>query len=209
MYTRYALYFTPPPGPFAQAGEAWLTQDIAKRPRRYGFHATLKAPFRLAEGATEDALRAAVAGFCAQTPPVMIDGLEVTQTGRFLSLTPVGETDALDLFAAQVVAHFDPFRAPLTGAETTRRRGKGLPEAAEARLQRWGYPHVMEAFAFHMTLTGPQPKDDRAEIAEAARRWFAPSLPCPFPLDAVTLCGEDSAGRFQALTRIQLSGPAH
>ena len=205
MYTRYALYFTPPPGPFAQAGEAWLTQDVAKRPRRYGFHATLKAPFRLAEEVTEDALRAAVAGFCAQTPPVMIDGLEVTQTGRFLVLTPVGETDALDLFAAQVVAHFDPFRAPLTEAETTRRRGTGLPAGAEARLQRWGYPHVMEAFAFHMTLTGPLPRTGFDQIAHEARAYFAPSLPCPLTLDALTLCGEDSAGQFHALTRIPLS----
>jgi hypothetical protein len=205
MYARYALYFTPPPGPFAQAGAAWFEKDIAKRPRRYGFHATLKAPFRLAQGATREALRAAVEGFCAQTPPVLIDGLEVTQSGRLLALTPLGETDALEVFAAQVVARLDPFRAPLSDAETTRRRGKGLPEAAEARLQRWGYPHVMEAFAFHMTLTGPLPRAGFDQIANDARAHFAPCLPCPLTLDALTLCGEDGAGQFHALARVPLS----
>jgi hypothetical protein len=205
MYARYALYFTPPPGPFAQAGAGWFAKDIAERPRRYGFHATLKAPFRLSEGMTEDGLRVAVEDFCARASPVLLGGLEVSQIGRILGLTPLGETAALTEFAAQVVESFDPFRAPLTDAELARRRGKGLPKDAETRLQRWGYPHVMEAFRFHMTLTGPLPRAEFDQTANEARAHFVPSLCCPITLDALTLCGEDSAGRFHALARFPLS----
>ena len=72
MY-RYALYYAPPPGTaLAAFGARWLGRDpdgaeapaspelarvtpgewrrAVALPRRYGFHATLKAPFSLAEG---------------------------------------------------------------------------------------------------------------------------------------------------------------
>ncbi|MFN3614080.1 MAG: phosphonate metabolism protein, partial [Rubrimonas sp.] len=70
-YARYAIYYAPEPGSaLARAGAAWLGADPAgappppiepaglPRPRaelvsraaRYGLHATLKAPFRLAPG---------------------------------------------------------------------------------------------------------------------------------------------------------------
>ena len=205
MSRRYALYYTPPPGPFAEAGAAWLTRDEAARPRRYGFHATLNAPFHLADGRSESDLHAALQAFGAQTPRAQIAGLEVTRLGRILALTPSGTATPLTALAANIVETFAPFRAPLSAAEMARRRGRGLSPDAEARLQRWGYPHVMDGFRFHMTLTGPLPKDSLARVTEQARVRFVPCLPRPFTVDAVTLCREDSAGTFEALSRIPLA----
>jgi hypothetical protein len=51
---RYALYFAPAPGSaWARFGADWFARPDPRResPRRYGFHATLKAPFRLRSGA--------------------------------------------------------------------------------------------------------------------------------------------------------------
>lgn len=205
MFTRYALYFTPPPGPFAEAGAAWLAQDIAARPRRYGFHATLKAPFRLAAGTTEADLRDALHRFCAATAPVEIPALTVAAMGRALALMPASQSKSLETLAAQIVETFDPFRAPLTQAELTKRRRHTLSPAAEARLFRWGYPHVMEAFRFHMTLTGPLPAETRAQTTDAARAWFTPCLPQPMPIDALTLSAEDAGGQFHTLARVPFS----
>ncbi|HTZ38232.1 MAG TPA: DUF1045 domain-containing protein [Stellaceae bacterium] len=89
---RYAVYFVPEPGaPLARFGAAWLGYDIAggkaaarpalagvpaerleaitAEPRRYGFHATLKPPFSLAEGTSAAALDAAVAALAARIAP--------------------------------------------------------------------------------------------------------------------------------------------
>src|SRR6056297_1726408 len=66
-YSRFAIYYLPPAGPLAEFGARWLGWDvengralrqpdlpglegITKAPRKYGFHGTLKPPFRLAQG---------------------------------------------------------------------------------------------------------------------------------------------------------------
>ena len=72
---RYAVYYAPRAGAFADAAAAWLGWDagdgrgratarcagalairpaITAEPRRYGFHGTMKPPFRLAEGIASD-----------------------------------------------------------------------------------------------------------------------------------------------------------
>ena len=53
---RYAIYYTPPPETaLARFGAAWFARDAPglDAPRRYGFHGTLKVPFRLAAGTDE------------------------------------------------------------------------------------------------------------------------------------------------------------
>ncbi|TGU42122.1 DUF1045 domain-containing protein, partial [Mesorhizobium sp. M00.F.Ca.ET.186.01.1.1] len=85
--------------------------------RRYGFHATLKAPFRLAENETEATLRAALDSFAEAAQPVTIPRLVVGQIDGFFALVPEAPMPALNRFAGDVVLAFDRFRAPLTEAE--------------------------------------------------------------------------------------------
>lgn len=223
---RYALYYTPPPGPLADFGAVWLGWDpvsgmapapvtvpglpapreaLTDRPRKYGFHATLKAPFHLAPGQTEAALHDALAAFCAATPPARCAGLRVAPLGRFLALVPDGDAGALSDLAASVVTELDPFRAPLTDADRARRGAESMAPDLRSLFERWGYPYVMQAFRFHMTLTGLMARD-AVPVAEAAlRAHIDPLLPRPFVLDAVTLCVEGSDGRFRCVTRIPLA----
>ncbi len=218
-FVRYALYFTPPPGPLAEFGAAWLGWDpltgtacphpalnlplteITATPRKYGLHATMKPPFRLAPGQTEEALAEALAAFGAGEARVTLDTLEIARLGRVLALSPVGDETALNALAAATVRAFDPFRAPPTEAEMARRRAAGLSPAHEANLRAWGYPYVMDAFRFHITLTGDLPSATLDAVADALAPTLAPLLPRPFVIDALSLMGEDGDGRFHLIHR--------
>lgn len=227
MFNRYAVYYAPPPGTFADLGAAWLGWDVHAgktvphpeiagidiekvtwAPRKYGLHGTMKAPFFLATDRTEDDLHRALADFCAHQQGFTLDGLELSQIGRFLALTPVGNVASLNKLAADVVRELDPFRAPMKEAEFTRKNTPNLSEQQRAYLTDWGYPHVMEFFRFHITLTGPLEAKSSADIRAAVMKYFGDSIPVPFHVDSLSLCGEDSDGRFQQIARFALGKAA-
>ena len=226
-YRRYAIYYTPP-GPLARFGAEWLGWDIAKgrspaqrpdvpglpaaidtlteTPRRYGFHATIKPPFRLAPSQSEVALTDALSLFCATRSPACTAGLELARLGRFLALVPQGDTAGLNTLAADVVRGFDGFRAEPTAAEIARHNSPSLSAEQIENLHRWGYPHVMDSFRWHMTLTGKHPRAEAATTLAALAPVLAPLLPRPFTLDALSLVGEDASHRFHLIHRIPLTG---
>ncbi|MEJ6389740.1 DUF1045 domain-containing protein [Gymnodinialimonas sp. 2307UL20-7] len=222
-YARYAL-FVVPSSAFYAAGAAWLGWDsvsgetvahpsvpgvpvsvdaLTEKPRKYGLHGTIKAPFALAPGQTEAALRAACRSFCADQPPVRLPGLKITRLNRFVAAVPTAPSSELGTLAAAAVEALDPFRAPLTEAEIARRRASRLTAAQDALLLRWGYPYVMDAFRFHLTLTGPHPQAEALQNALTAH--LAPTLPSPFDITDLALMGEDGAGRFHLLNRFTLA----
>ncbi len=205
MAARFAVYYAAPAGSDLEAfGRRWLGSDPALRPavagiassrvealvsvpRRYGFHATLKAPFRLAEGFTPDDLRHALAAFAGSRTPVLAPPLTPATIGRFVALVPADPAPELDRLAADCVAGFDRFRAPPTAEERARRCRQGLSPRQAALLDRWGYPYVFEEFRFHLTLTDAIPDDrERAEVVEALRRIVAPL--CRRPLAVRDVC---------------------
>lgn len=226
-YRRYAIYHAPPPGPLARFGAAWLGWDatrgvpvdhpevnalprsiaeITETPRRYGFHATVKPPFRLADGAAPEALHEAAKAIARGLRPVVLDGLALTRLGSFLALTPGNGQDAIAARAASVVEALDAFRAPPTAEDLARRRAAGLTERQEALLERWGYPYVMEEFRFHMTLTGSLPPAEAEQVKAALVPHLDPRLPRPYRVDSLSLFGEGADGRFRELHRYALAG---
>ena len=218
-YKRYAIYYAPRPGDFATRANLWLSDaaphlpglprppaDLTTAPRRYGFHGTIKAPFRLADGTTGQHLRDALAALSARLAPVRMAGLRLERVKGFLALLPEGdETDLLAL-GAEVVSRLDPLRAPLTEAEIARRRPDRLTARQRDLLARWGYPHVMEEFRFHLTLTDDLPPEVAQATATVLGPWFADVLPRPFDIADLCLFGEDAAGRFHLLHRYPLTG---
>lgn len=228
-FQRYAIYALPPPGPLAAFGARWLGWDIAAgravpqhappglpapvagitgTPRRYGLHATIKPPFRLSAGSTPGDLTAALDRLCARYAPVTLGMLRLVPLGRFLALVPSGTADRIDALAAATVAGLDPFRAPASGDEVARRRQSGLTEAQARNLATWGYPHVMDCFRFHITLTGKLPKPLIEPVRNVLDAALAPLLPAPFVVGGLTLAGEDRDGFFHALHHSPLTGPA-
>jgi putative phosphonate metabolism protein len=221
---RYAVYFAPREGAFAQRTAEWLGRNpetgqalsqpvlagigdpdaITVDPRRYGFHGTIRAPFRPAPGVTETMIRDRVAGLAARLAPVTCKGLRLEVLHGFLALTPLGCEAALLDLAAAVVEATDDLRAPLTDTEIARRRPDQLSARQRALLDRWGYPFVMEEFRFHLTLTDRLPEP--GPILEALDAHFTPVLPSPFAIEDLCLFGDDSAGSFRLLHRYALTG---
>lgn len=214
---RYAIYYAPPVGAFATAAAAWLGWDVARGcavdqpdpsladvtadPRKYGFHATIKAPFRLQDGVSFDDLKAALNTAATQLSPVTLTGLSMVHLDGFLALIPADPSEALQNMAAQIVRDLDPCRAPLNAAELARRRPDTLTPRQRELLDSYGYPYVMEQFQFHMTLTG---RTDDPAIQRAAEVHFDGLIPVPLQIDDLCLMGEDEQGRFHLLYRAPL-----
>jgi hypothetical protein len=221
--TRYALYFAPAAHhPLWTAGCRWLGRDPESgasgaggahrgEPRRYGFHATLKPPFALREGATRSQLLAALAHFVDHRPPFAMPALEVATLGDFVALRPaaadaIAADHPLRCLADDCVRLFDEFRRPPSPAETERRLAAGLDDAQRENLARWGYAHVFGQWRCHMTLSDSLPRDAdgervRAGLLDEARRDFAAALALPLRCDGVALFVEDAPGADWRLAR--------
>jgi hypothetical protein len=224
---RHAVYWIPEPGPLAAFGAAWLGWDVeagraspcpevpglpraleglTAEPRRYGLHATLKAPFRLRPGRREAEVAAAVARLAARLAPARAEGLALAQVGRVLALVPEGDPSALGALAAEAVASLDALRAPASPEELARRRAAGLSPVEEANLVRWGYPYVMGAFRFHVTLTGPLGPGEAGPVLAALAPRLRGVLPRPFAIESLAHVGEGGDGRFRLIGRHPLRG---
>jgi hypothetical protein len=168
---------------------AW--RDLTGEPRRYGFHATLKAPFYLASGAAESELLAQFRTFARgsdQAPAFapVIDAFE-----SFIAIVPVARDLAIDRFAASCVTGFDRFRAPLSDGDRGRRMA-GLSGRHVAYLDRWGYPFVFDEFRLHMTLTGRLAAEERAAVLSALREEFVAACDAwPVRIDRLALLRQD------------------
>lgn len=228
-HRRYAVYYAPPAGgALAGFGAAWLGWDAATgaeaaglaiaglprprpeltaAPRRYGFHATLKAPFRLAPDAGADRLLGGLQAVAAAHAPFRF-ALELSEIGDFLALTPVGDAGRIATIAADCVRRLDVFRAPATPEDLARRNPDRLSAREAAYLADWGYPHVFEQFRFHLTLTGALPPDERKATRAALAPALAPLLAEPAAFEDLALFGEAADGRFRILARHPLGAAA-
>ena len=214
---RYAIYFTPDAeDPLTAAAQAWLGRNawtgepvdravpagftdaefeqVTAAPRRYGFHATLVAPFRLRDGIQEDDVMQAARHLAQTCAPFAIPRLEVTRIGNFLALTPAMPCQEMDALASSAVDHFNPLRAPLIQSDIERRRPACLTPRQRSYIDRFGYPYVKDEFRFHMTLTSALEPDLARRIEPAIRAHFAPILDRPVPVEAVTVFIEPKPG---------------
>ena len=224
-FTRYAIYYLPPE---AEAWAIWCTAwlgwdavqgnevahqktalpvaELTATPRKYGLHATLKPPFRLASDVTRDRLEQACADLAATLAPASAPALGLARLGRFLALCPEGDASQLNALAASCLRDLDAFRAPPTQAELDRRRAGGLGPAQERNLMEWGYPHVLDLFRFHITLTGRLEHSLRDAVHAVLQTALAHRLPRPFRIDDIVLAGEAPDGRFHLIQRFGLTG---
>ncbi|MEL6819808.1 MAG: DUF1045 domain-containing protein [Pseudomonadota bacterium] len=215
---RYAIYYTPPRDhELTLTAAHWLGRSPFEHdpvpidhgysahlvaPSRYGFHGTLKAPFRLAVNVTETELLNAFDAFLTRPRVIPEISLRVGALGSFLALIPNDtEVDDLRALSRDCVLDFEPFRAPLTDAEIARRNPNLLPPLQLNYLHRYGYPHVFEAFRFHMTLTSAI--DDAAtqsEIQNHLTDRFSKLLASPLRMSTLAIFVEkEPGGQFRVL----------
>lgn len=216
MPERFAIYYAPSATSHLwERAAAWLGRDssdgkllngplagidrdrllnLTQSANRYGFHATLKAPMALVDGAGEADLRAAITAFASEHAPLDLGKPRLASLDGFLALL-VEDNEALQDFAAHVVERFDIFRAPMTAKDRAARAGRHLSARQTELLDAYGYPYVFDEFRFHMTLTDRLADADRAEITQAAKTWFNPVLEEPLLLDRLALYHEPDAGK--------------
>ncbi|WP_025032418.1 DUF1045 domain-containing protein [Bradyrhizobium sp. DOA9] len=174
--------------------------EVSADPRKYGFHATLKAPMALAPGKTEADLKAACAAFAGRTRPIPTVRPIVDSISGFIAVIPAEPVEALQQLAADCVREFDPFRAALTAEDRARRKPEKLSERQRDHLDRWGYPYVMEEFRFHMTLTGRLDAERRGPILQMLRDRFAALNLETLAVDRIALFKQNDANaRFRII----------
>ena len=215
-FPRYAIYYAPAQGSsLDQFGtemlgyDAWIGaalpfpgdvveriadwRELSSDPRKYGFHATLKAPMALADGKSEKMLLAACAEFANTARPIPKFGPVVNSISGFIAVIPGERSSELQQFAADAVRAFDGFRAPLTAEDRARRNPQRLTPRQIEYLDRWGYPYVMEEFRFHMTLTGRLDDGRRDDVLAMLRERFARLDLAELAVDRIALFRQDDA----------------
>jgi len=192
---RYAIYFVPPAGSalyrfgasvlgydcysgeslphphdIALAAPEW--DALTREPRKYGFHATLKAPFRVVPPFGEADLTAELEGFAA-IPRALPEIKPIVQSlAGFIAVVAAAPSMDLNRLAADAVMAFDRFRRPPSLHEREQRLAAGLSERQTENLDRWGYPYVFDDFRFHMTLTGRIDAGRRSAIVALLQTRF-------------------------------------
>ena len=216
MPDRFGIYFAPSvTSPLWLLATQWLGRDattgeafeaitgglppsrrfaLTEAARRYGFHATLKAPMALGQGLKRQDLDAALKAFAGANTPIDIGPIVLRPIDGFLALVPDVQSAQLTTFAARCVADFDPLRAPLGEADRAKRVASGLTSRQIELLDHYGYPYVFEEFRFHMTLTDRLQGTDHDLAFLAAQSWFAPILRQNLLLDRLVLFHEAEAG---------------
>jgi hypothetical protein len=227
-YERYAIYWVPAPssplaafardwfGAEVETGEALaapradfgldaaLVQRATASPRRYGIHATIKAPFRLREGASAKELAAALGTFCSQRRRIRSAPLCLHRFSRYLALVVEAEHAEIAWLADSCVTYFDHFRAALNGDDRSR-RSAALPPSAAALFEQFGYHDIFHRFMFHITLAGPLEEAELEAVEAALAPAIAPLTAAPFVLEDLCLCGDPGPGSlFRVLGRFPL-----
>jgi Protein of unknown function (DUF1045) len=218
---RYAIYFVPhAQSALAAFGEAILGGDqpaptlaagikahLFDAPRVYGFHATLKAPFHLADGTNAATLLVSARAFSATKTAFRLRSLAVAVVDDFIALVPDDAAPELDALAAGCVRAFEPFRAALHPRDYERRLAAGLTPQERQHLDTWGYPYVLDQFRFHMTLTGQLPATHAAEVFQVLEAHYA-TFDREVEIDAITVCCQPRRdARFEIVERFALRNP--
>ena len=213
---RFAIYFAPEiDSNLHSIGSQWLGRDsssgkaikqpdikgisssyffnVTKTPRRYGFHATLKAPFRLNKEFTSKDLCSKIQRLSALSKPFSID-LKVQEFGNFIALMMDPKVQKMQNLASKLVENLDQFRAPLHQEEIDKRRTSALTNSEDKNLLNWGYPYVFNDFRFHITLTERiQVRSDREFIVSGASSHFSKSLNNSITVSSISLFFQESS----------------
>ncbi len=226
---RVAVYAAPAPGSdWWERGSEWLGRCARRRcglpmpviegldpavqtaltadPRRYGWHATLKAPMRLAPHADLRALCDGLAAICQAHRLIELHDLQVARLGSFLALRPAAPPAALGQLADDCVQRLQPLAAPLGQSELERRRRAPLSPEEDALMLAWGYPWVLHRYRFHFSLTGDLQgaSDEVVERLQAAAREHFAGLP-PLRLERLSIFIEPTPGAdFVLLEQMEL-----
>ena len=221
-FCRYAFYYMPAQNSELELfGEQWLgwslrsgcviksanitdRKSFIEAPQKYGFHGTLKPPFRLAGSTTLHQLVNEARLLCRSIKPFKRPSLSISKLGRFLALTPVNRSSELCSLAETLVIELDHFRSIPTKDELEKRRMVGLSRIQDKLLLKWGYPYVLDEFRFHLTLSGQVNNQQADTLKRELNDALTPECLAEEVVSSVGLVGEGDDGRFRLIERLAL-----
>ncbi len=175
-YKRYAIYYVPSENSELDLfGKCWLgwdpykgeettKSDLSKlpsfkkfsslvlTPKQYGFHGTIKAPFKLKNEYTYNDLENKVREISKQIHSFYFDQLIIEKLGNFIGLIPTNNLK-VNAVSNKFVEELDYLRDELSESEIKKRKPHKLTSNQKQMLFKWGYPYVFDEFKFHLTLT--------------------------------------------------------
>jgi hypothetical protein len=223
-FSRYGIYYAPPKEhSLAKFSASWLGWDanvgfpinfsklqglryklseITKKPRKYGFHGTLKPPFALKEGKNPEELLHDVSNFSKTIRGFEIPKIKLQNLDGFIAIVPEKPCPKLQDLARKCVLEFDYFREIETFEQVQKRRILGLTQSQENNLIKWGYPFVLEDFNFHLTLSGRLQPDCLNNIMSVLSTELDEVLKLPLRINELCVVGEiPITGYFQIIHR--------
>lgn len=159
-------------------------EALTTESRKYGLHATLKAPFKI--NCDEETLLDAFHDFCAQQVPARLHNLKLALLGTgFWALT--GDmSPELSVLEERCVKAFQSYARPLTQKEVIRRQAKSVKELLY--LNEWGYHKIFDQFRFHITFTNTLPPLTNHKLREGLVKLLKPYLDQTLVIDRLALC---------------------
>jgi len=228
--SRYAIYFVPAADrPLFRFGRGVLGYDcytgetvaypafdaidpaecaaLTREPSIYGFHATLKAPFRLLPSVDEAALIETFVGFAASRHAIPVIEPCIRTLGPFVVVT-ARRVRGAGRTGGTLRHRVRPFPRAADARRARAALGGGLSQAEIARLDQWGYPFVFDTFRFHMTLAGPVAPERREAVLASMQEAFVRLCgDADLIVDRVALLRQYNAqSRFRVIAQAQLYG---
>lgn len=218
---RYAIFYLPKQNSeLWEKASQWLGYDsysgeiisskvqskhvsvYTQRAAKYGFHGTLKAPFRLHQGVSEEELLLHIDTVAKQLAPISTDGFEIHQIGKYLALTLSDKAGEIHKNVAELANHcveiFDVYRKPMTECDRQQRL-TGLSARQIQLLDQWGYPYVQEQYEFHMTLADSIPENMVSEVSKLAHEYLGDSIKSSINIDAVSVLKQVNGKSFEVI----------
>lgn len=163
-----------------------LRQSVTQA-AKYGFHATLKPPFRLNISTSLKQMKSRLNSFSSTTSAFYCSPLEVRVIGNFIALVPLYVCQKLDYLARKCVQVFEPYRAALNEVDMRKRFQAGLSSNQIKLLSLWGYPYVLDEFRFHMTLTDNLSNEALPFARQMLGQYFSSELESPLYINQICL----------------------
>ncbi len=180
-------------------------KDYCEEPAKYGFHATLKAPFRLKRNVKTKNFYDVISHIAAQHSRFKIKGLKIVYSKKFTLITSRKPNKLLINLEKDLVKHLDTFRAELNKTEIKKRIPDSLTFKQNKYLKEWGYPFVFDQFKFHMTLMNQNNnKLSNKQKLELEKLIYKISNNV-IEFNEISLLGENKNGHFEEIKRFKLN----